>query len=332
VLRQSQLLRLQSGLRGVAPREQTALAVEFSGTDGAPIGTAEVTAPDNRTTRTGLYALDKADLFNLLCIPPYAPDADLDVANDWKPAADYCRERRAFLIIDAPAAWTVDSAAENVKAFRAVAQRDGALYFPRVLAPDPFDAGKPGTYAPCGAVAGVMSRVDAASGVWKAPANETLRGVNGPSLNVNSSAQSRLDPLGINCLRDFPDRGFRIWGARTLDNSQPEWKYVNVRRFFLYIEQSIDRGTQWVVFEPNDESTWQRVRQAINTFLYGLWRAGALMGTKPDQAFFVKCDRTTMTPDDIQNGRLVAVIGLAIVRPAEFVILKFSQKAGAASP
>jgi phage tail sheath protein FI len=174
--------------------------------------------------------------------------------------------------------------------------------------------------------------VDAASGVWKAPANETLRGVNGPSLNVNSSAQSRLDPLGINCLRDFPDRGFRIWGARTLDNSQPEWKYVNVRRFFLYIEQSIDRGTQWVVFEPNDESTWQRVRQAINTFLYGLWRAGALMGTKPDQAFFVKCDRTTMTPDDIQNGRLVAVIGLAIVRPAEFVILKFSQKAGAASP
>ena len=330
MLQQSELIRLEFGLGAAAPSEQTAVAVELSGTDGGSIGTAEVTAPENRTTHTGLNALDKVDLFNLLCIPPYAADGDLDVAKDWAPAAEYCRARRAFLVIDAPASWTIDSAGEHANAFRAVAQRDGALYFPRVLAADPLNADKPAAYAPCGAVAGVMSRADKAHGVWKAPANEALRGVNGTSIKLDAAAQSRLPP-DINCLREFPDRGVLIWGAHTLEDAGSEWRYVNVRRFALYVEQSIDQGTQWAVFEPNSEPTWEAVRQAVNTFLFGLWRAGALMGTKPEEAFFVRCDRTTMTQDDIQNGTLVAVIGLAIVRPAEFVILKFSQKTADAS-
>jgi len=330
VLQQSQVLRLESGLRAVAPREQTALAVELSGTDGAGIGTADVTSPENRAVQTGLYALDKIDLFNLLCVPPFAPGVDLDVANDWAPAAQYCRERRAFLIINAPASWTIESAVQGVGAFRALAQRDGALYFPRLLAPDPFNAGKLAAYAPCGAVAGVMSHTDASVGVWKAPAGTALRGVNGSSIQVDGGALSRLPPE-INCLRDFPDRGLQIWGAHTLDDAGSEWRYVNVRRFFLYIEESIDRGAQWVVFEPNSEPTWLAFVRSVETFLSQLWRASALVGTKANQAFFVKCDRTTMTEGDIQNGRLVAIIGLAIARPAEFVILKFSQKTAEAS-
>jgi len=199
-----------------------------------------------------------------------------------------------------------------------------------VLAPDPFNAGKLAAYAPCGAVAGVMSHTDASVGVWKVPAGTALRGVNGSSIKVEGGALSRLPPE-INCLRDFPDRGLQIWGAHTLDDAGSEWGYVNVRRFFLYIEQSIHRGTQWMVFEPNSEPTWLAFVRAVETFLTGLWRAGALVGTKPNQAFFVKCDRTTMTEDDIQNGRLIAAIGLAILRPAEFVILKFSHKSAESS-
>ena len=176
-----------------------------------------------------------------------------------------------------------------------------------------------------------MSHTDASVGVWKAPAGTALRGVNGSSIKVDGGALSRLPPE-INCLRDFPDRGLQIWGAHTLDDAAgSEWRYVNVRRFFLYIEESIDRGTQWAVFEPNSEPTWLAFVRSVETFLSQLWRASALVGTKANQAFFVKCDRTTMTEDDVQNGRLVAIIGLAIVRPAEFVILKFSHETAEAS-
>jgi phage tail sheath protein FI len=329
VLKQSQLLRYDSGLRAVAPREQTAIALDGSGTDGAPIGTTEVTAPGNRAAQTGLYALDKAGLFNLLCIPPYRPGRDLDVANDWTPAARYCADRGAILIIDAPATWTVDNAVENVRAFQEIADESAALYFPRVLAPDPFDGGRLAAYAPCGMVAGVMSRTDMNRGVWQAPAgiDAGLLGVSGPSTKVNDNAQSRLSPFGINCLREFPDRGVLIWGAHTLARSgSSEWKYVNVRRFFLYIEESIDQGTQWVVFEPNSEPTWSAVVRLVETFLTRLWRAGALVGSKPEEAFYVRCDRSTMTQEDIDNGRLIAIVGIAPVRPAEFVILRVSQK------
>jgi phage tail sheath protein FI len=290
-----------------------------------------VTAPDNRAARTGLYALDKVDLFNLLCIPPYAPDADLDLATDWAPAAQYCRERRAFLIVDPRATWSVDAALGNAEAFRASAGKDAALYFPRVLARHPFDAGRLMACAPCGMVAGAMSRTDAAQGVWTAPTNIALRGISGTSIQLTQTDQQRLMPVGINCLRDFPGRGLLIWGAYTLAGDDTDLTHVNVRRFFLFIEQSIDQGTQWAAFEPNSEPTWSALVRSVGTFLMGVWRAGALVGTKANEAFFVKCDRSTMTEDDIRNGRLVAIIGLAMVRPAEFVILRFSQKTAEAS-
>jgi len=332
VLRRSQLLRLHSGLRAVAPREQTALAVELSGTDGLPIGTAEVTAPDNRAAKTGLYALDNADLFNLLCIPPYAPGVDLEVANDWAPAAQYCRERRAFLLVDAPSAWMIDDAPKNVQAFGSIARENAALYFPRVIAPDPLNNNVPAAFAPCGMVAGVMARTDNARGVWKAPAGveAPLVNVTGLSRAVTNAEVDSLTPAGVNCLRIFPTYGPVVWGARTLISptaDAAEWKYVNARRFLIYVEESIYRGTRWALFEPNTPPTWAEVSRQVSVFLQNLWRQGALFGTTAREAFFVQCDRNTMTQDDIDNGRLVILIGMAFLRPAEFMILRIVQHA-----
>jgi phage tail sheath protein FI len=187
-----------------------------------------------------------------------------------------------------------------------------------------------------GHVTGVYARVDVERGVHKAPANEVLRGVITRDLNGNKKPleftlgkreQDILNPRGVNVHRDFRDAGrdIRVYGARTM-TSDSMWKYVNVRRLFIFIEQSIDRGTQWAVFEPNDEQTWSAIRTSISAFLRTVWRNGALMGTTQDEAFFVKCDRTTMTQDDIDNGRLICLIGVAPVKPAEFVIFRISQK------
>ncbi|HZH31978.1 MAG TPA: phage tail sheath C-terminal domain-containing protein [Pyrinomonadaceae bacterium] len=180
---------------------------------------------------------------------------------------------------------------------------------------------------PTGHVAGICARTDVERGVHKAPANEVVRGARNLEFNVPRGLQDVLNPRGVNCFRDFRSDGLgiRLWGARTM-SSNGEWKYINVRRLFLFIEESIDEGTQWVVFEPNDEPLWARVRRSISNFLYGVWRSGALMGTTQEEAFFVKCDRTTMTQDDIDNGRLICYIGIAPVKPAEFVIFRINHK------
>lgn len=342
VLRQSQLLRLESGLRAVAPHEQAATVLDGSGSDGSAIGTAEVTAPDNRAAGTGLHALDTVALFNLLCIPPYAPGRDLDVTNDWVPAAQYCRERRALLIIDAPARWTVDNAPENLHAFREVARENAALYFPRVLASNLLDGGRPAAYAPCGMVAGIMSSTDRTRGVWKAPAggHARLSGISGLTANgeraiLTDAAQGQLNSVAINCLREFPAIGFVVWGARTLagaDREASQWKYVNVRRYVLFLGQSIDEGIQWVVFEPNDPRLWARVTDTVRLFLRAQWHQGALLGRTEQEAFFVVCNETVMSQDDILNGRLIIEVGIAPLRPAEFVVLRFSHKTAQPSP
>jgi uncharacterized protein len=330
---QSQLLRLASGLRAFAPSDQANVTASAgSASDGAPIGTAEVTDPANRAAGTGLFALDKVDLFNLLCIPPYRWTQDNDIAQDWKVAAQYCGERRAFLIIDAPMNWTVETAEQGVTAFGAIEGENAALYFPRVTVADPLRAGAPMACAPCGMVAGVYARTDGQRGVWQAPAGTgaMLATATGISLPLTDADNGRLNPLAINCLRTFPGLGgVMVWGARTLAGSNrvaSEWKYVPVRRLALCIEESVYRGTQWVVFEPNSEPTWTQVVRTTNAFLTGLWQQGALSGSRPEEAFFVRCDRTTMTEDDIRNGNLVAEIGIAPIRPAEFVILRFYQK------
>ena len=180
---------------------------------------------------------------------------------------------------------------------------------------------------PTGHVAGIIARTDIERGVHKAPANEVVVGAKKLVTPITFDDQTLLNPRGVNCIRDFTSdgRGIRLWGARTM-SSDPEWKYVNVRRLFLFLEESIDEGTQWVVFEPNAEELWAKVRRTIENFLVRVWRSGALMGTTQDEAFFVRCDRSTMTQDDIDNGRLICLIGVAPVKPAEFVIFRISQK------
>ena len=199
----------------------------------------------------------------------------------------------------------------------------GAYYFPWVMTSD-LQSGVPRLVPPSGHVLGLYARTDDERGVWKAPANDILRGVFDLEYPINADQQGILNPKGVNVIRQFPGRGIRVWGARTL-SSNSLWKYVNVRRLFIFLEHSIYEGTQWVVFEPNDEKLWARVKDTIRLFLRTQWRNGAMMGLTEDEAFTIACDRSTMTQDDILNGRLVCEIGIAPVRPAEFVIFRIFQ-------
>jgi phage tail sheath protein FI len=178
---------------------------------------------------------------------------------------------------------------------------------------------------PSGHIAGVWARTDESRGVWKAPANDTMRGVLDIERTVTQNEQSLLNPLGINCIRPFGTRGIRIWGARTL-SSDTDWRYINVRRLFNMIESTILEGTQYVVFEPNDVGTWEGVKRTLTSFLRGLWSAGALFGSSADQAFYVKCDAETNPPESIDQGKLVVEVGIAPVKPAEFVVFRISQQ------
>jgi len=215
----------------------------------------------------------------------------------------------------------------DVRAMRArIDSKYAAMYYPWVKVLDPVtrrDIHLP----PSGFVSGIYARNDINRGVFKAPANEVVNSAIGFELLLNKSQQEVLNPDGINCLRFFEGRGFRIWGARTI-SSDPEWKYVNLRRYFAYLERSIDRGTQWAVFEPNGERLWSNVRITIEDFLFNELVSGALLGEKPERAYFVRCDRSTMTQNDLDNGRLVCLIGLAVVKPAEFVIFRIGQWTG----
>ncbi|MBZ9751579.1 phage tail sheath family protein [Deinococcus sp. HMF7620] len=200
-----------------------------------------------------------------------------------------------------------------------------AMYYPwvRIEGPD----GSPMMVPPSGFVAGIYARSDVERGVHKAPANEVVRGILGPAIQVTKSEQDILNPIGVNCIREFPGMGVRVWGARTL-SSNAQWRYVPVRRLFNYVEKSIERGTQWAVFEPNDENLWFRIRRDINSFLNSVWRDGALFGSTPREAFYVKCDKE-LNPDDLRDrGVLQVEIGLAPVKPAEFIVFRFSQYAG----
>ena len=200
-----------------------------------------------------------------------------------------------------------------------------ALYYPWVVTRDPLgQAGDVLTLPPEGFMAGIYARSDVERGVHKAPANEIVRGALRFSRPVSHGVQEVLNPEGINCLRFFEGRGYRVWGARTI-SSDPEWKYINVRRLFIFLEHSIDRSTQWAVFEPNNAELWLKIRLTVESFLTDVWRTGALLGKSPEEAYFVRCDRTTMTQGDLDNGRLICLIGVAPTKPAEFVIFRIGQ-------
>lgn len=314
----------------------TALAVAANA-DGAAITAAQVSAAGLRAGKRGLFALEKSDLFNLLCIPPFSPTADVDKTT-WDAAAGYARERRAMVLADPPFitnGWDEMSDVTAANAVTGVASRSEnlALFFPRILMANPLRENRPEPWAPCGAVAGVMARTDAARGVWKSPAgiDATLAGALDLQVGLTDLENGKINQLGVNCLRSFATTGPVVWGARTLkgaDSLASEWKYLAVRRMALFLEESLYRGTQWVVFEPNDEPLWAQVRLNIGAFLQTLFRQGAFQGRTPREAYFVKCDRETTTQADINLGVVNILVGFAPLKPAEFVVLKLQQMAG----
>jgi hypothetical protein len=312
--------------------------VNADGDDGLDITATEIVDPALEAPQRGLWMLEQADLFNLLCIPPLTREVDVPLVV-WDTAAAYCRRRRAMLIVDAPAAWNepADATAPAPAGLSAVINRtdSAAMYFPRIMAADPLKEFRQDSFAPCGAVAGVIARTDADRGVWKAPAglDATMVGVSALSLGgepglLTDPQVGLLNPIGINCLRTIPNTGHVVWGARTLngaDQLASQWKYVPVRRLAYFIEESLFRGTQWVVFEPNDEPLWAQIRLNVGTFMQGLFRQGAFKGASPREAYFVKCSGETTTQADIDAGIVNVLVGFAPLKPAEFVVIRIQQ-------
>ena len=266
--------------------------------------------------RTGIQALEDIEEISLVAVP------GLWSSTVNSAVIQHCEQLRyRFGVIDARDGLSI----QGIRDFRdAIDTKYAALYYPWIEVRDP-SVHRNVIAPPSLHMVGLYARVDVNRGVHKAPANEVIGAITRIAQDVNQREQDMLNPSGINALRFFPGRGNRVWGARTL-SSDSAWRYINVRRIFIYVEASIDRGTQWVVFEPNDEPLWARVRATITNFLTSTWRSGMLQGSTPDEAFFVKVDRTTMTQDDIDNGRLICLIGIAPVKPAEFVIFRIQQK------
>jgi uncharacterized protein len=309
--------------------------------DNPPNGAALI---GSEHQKTGLYALGDADLFQILCIPRTAqisnrdPDrlSSSEAVDVIAAAIEYCESRRAFFIVDIPNDNNcVDDIKKWVEDNRRFRHRNAALYFPRLQIADPLNSSRPRSIGASGTMAGVYARTDSSRGVWRLPAgSETaLNGVLALDYNVNDAENATLEVLAINCLRTFPIYGLVAWGARTLegsDQSVSEWRYIPVRRLGLFIEESLYRGTKWVVFEPNDEQLWAQVRLAVGTFMHRLYLQGAFQGTTPSRAYFVKCDLETTTRDDINSGIVNILIGFAPLKPAEFVLIKIQQIASCA--
>jgi phage tail sheath protein FI len=316
------------------PAAHTAAAPN-SGNDGK--------APDDelilgdQAKKEGMYALEKADIFNLLCLPPYDGNDVNDMADVggsvWGEAAAYCQKKRAMLLVDPPKAWQKDEATKGVPLPGLGAHTNAALYFPYIRKPNLKRDNQVEAFAPCGAVAGVIARTDRTRGVWKAPAGieATLTTVQDLAVNMTDAENGELNPLAINCLRKIAPVGNVVWGARTTagnDRLANQWKYLPVRRTALYIEESLVRNVQWAVFEPNDEPLWAQLRLNIGVFMHGLFRQGAFQGQTPRDAYLVQCDSKTTPQADIDRGIVNIIVGFAPLKPAEFVIIYIKQLAG----
>jgi len=273
---------------------------------------------DVQGQRIGLQRFDEIDEITMVIVPDETQHDDLRLD-----VIAHCERRKDRIAILGTESDTDLTGLPTSQSGQGLQSEYAALYYPWVTIRDP-ETDLERDVPPGGHVAGIYARSDANHGVHKAPANEGVRGIIGLERTITKEDQQSLNPEGVNCIRNFQGRGTLVWGARTTSND-PSWKYVNVRRLFMYIEESIEESTQWVVFEPNNPDLWARVRQSVSNFLTGLWEDGALMGTSPDEAFYVKCDRTTMTQNDIDNGRLICEIGIAPVKPAEFVVFRISQ-------
>ena len=320
-----------------SPATSTAVMGGGLASDGPGLTAEEFTGPGPAATSKGLHALDDADLFGLVVIPPYTAGDGVDppvVAA----AATLSEERRAMLLLDAPPEW---SDAQTVQAASAAGfdtvlgtvSRNAALYFPRATQPNPLHGNQIEDFGVVGAIAGVMARTDAERGVWKAPAGleATVAGATSLGVQLTGDDIAQLTALGVNCLREVPGVGPVVWGARTLEGSAQqasEWRYVPVRRTALFIEQSLVRGTRWSVFEPNAEPLWAQIRSSVTSFMNSLFLRGAFQGAPARDAFFVRCDRSTMTQADIDRGVVTILVGFAPLRPAEFVVVRVHQVAG----
>jgi uncharacterized protein len=304
----------------------------------APREPVEVKAPafaGSETKRHGINGLVIAEDVTMVLVPDLITaatkeDGSVDLGM-WKSVQtaliNHCEaQANRMAVLDAPPGMSV----QQIKEWRTdVAMYDSqfaAFYYPwiKVANPAPTNGDDEILVPPSGHMAGLWARVDETRGVWKAPANEIVRGALDVELPITKAEQGLLNPIGINCIRPFGTRGIRVWGARTL-SSDSDWRYINVRRLFNMVEQAIMDGTQWVVFEPNDQKLWEGVKRTVNAFLRGLWRDGALFGATPDQAFFVKCDAENNPPESIDEGKLIVEVGIAPVKPAEFVIFRISQ-------
>jgi len=317
-------------LDALFPDAQNPAAARLGGRRGSfgLTGGDDGAMPTDAAYTAALGALAKIDDVAIVAAPGSSAFTSRDAIRNALIAHAEGRRMYRIAVLDTDAGLNA-GAARDARA--TIDSKYAALYYPWVVIANPN--ARPGrddipreiALPPSGFLCGIYARNDIERGVHKAPANEVVRGALRFEREVSFGEQEMLNPLGVNCLRFFPGRGYRVWGARTA-SSDPEWKYVNIRRYFNYLEASIDRSTQWAVFEPNGERLWANIRETIASFLYNEWRNGALLGSKAEDAYFVRCDRSTMTQNDLDNGRLVCLIGVAALKPAEFVIFRIGQK------
>jgi phage tail sheath protein FI len=302
--------------------------------------------PEDIESKKGIYALEKINMFNMLVIAPYKADElgnVLDVDKSVRDfAASYCETRRAIYLVDPLFSWKKkgdlllkDGGVDGTN-FGPSRHKNSVLYFPNIRSQDPLDGNRLREFPPSGAMAGVIASTDSARGFWKSPAGieSVLRGVSDLSIKLTDNENGDLNPLGVNCLRIKPPAGIVPWGARTMvgaDELVDQWKYLAVRRTALYIEESLYRGTQWIIFEPNDERLWSQIRLNVGAFMHDLYTKGAFQGTSPREAYMVKCDKETTSQHDVDRGIVNILVGFAPLKPAEFVILQIKQLAGNSS-
>ena len=321
-------LRLRTALFGTLGGSKFDLG---GGNDGQepPAGKPAPVVAGAVSYQEALALLEAVEDVSILAAPGHSSFAKSNFQSIQDLMIGHCEKMKyRIAVLDTPAGLLISEAQD---ARSRIDSTRAALYYPWVVVANP--AARPGddripkevALPPSGFVTGIYARTDIQRGVWKAPANEVVLGALRFERDITHGEQEVLNPQGVNCLRFFYGRGNRVWGARTA-SSDPEWKYVNVRRYFNYLEHSIDRSTQWAVFEPNGEALWANIRETVSAFLYNEWRSGALLGSKPEESFFVRCDRSTMTQNDLDNGRLICLIGVAPLKPAEFVIFRIGQK------
>ncbi|MFK4188767.1 phage tail sheath family protein [Streptomyces sparsogenes] len=332
----SRLIRLEEPGKGAAPARPEAQSVTLAGAHGAGPGAAVPDAlsadsyvgdPDQRTGFGGLEAVEEITMVAAPDLMSAYQRGALDlesVISVQRGLITHCEAMGdRIAILDPPPGLSP----RQIKTWReettGFASKYATMYYPWIKVFDPA-VGRDAFVPPSGHIAGVWARNDDSRGVHKAPANEVLRGAVALQTQITKGEHDLLNPIGLNCIRAFPGRGIRVWGARTLADD-PAWRYLNVRRLFNYLEESILAGTQWVVFEPNDDALWARVRRTISAFLVNEWRKGALFGVTPDEAFYVKCDRETNPPESIDAGQVICEVGVAPVKPAEFVVFRLAQ-------